>query len=522
MKKIIIVSGIVLGVCFVTLVCVFGIPALIKYNKNLNSNIVAGSETTSDEKDDTGEDVKDEIEFTPLESYELLVGEIVNLKSCFTSTNLMAFDILITSESEFLDVLDDLKFRVSKDCEIEVKVLSRLKTETEFKELGSFEVVAYQKFDESKFNYKAKFTSISECDLTITFNEGIDFNLINLGFTSLSLIERKDNESSIVLKLAIENALCGYVNFSYELNTNAEKDKFSKDIILKQDLSYFKLFNISTLAGNFESIDLYLTRNEENYGTIFAYNDIIIANGLVVNNFSYTFTATNNCVEISKVGDAYRITAKNAGKAIISVKYGVEVLCTFEVNVDKIEIELVEKRGETFSVYEGESVDISPLEILPNYAPYEIVYKCANESASISLSGIFVSNIAGVYSIEICINDLKYNVEVNVVKKVKEKYFDLYNSAGEEFSAFTEYECNANDSEIFTLSFENADEEIWDGAIIDLVVEIDGEINNDVIQIDCIDTETLQITFKKKGNYELILRIKDTIFMSRPINLKIN
>ena len=86
----------------------------------------------------------------------------------------------------------------------------------------------------------------------------------------------------------------------------------------------------------------------------------------------------------------------------------------------------------------------------------------------------------------------------------------------------TKYKCNANVSEIFTLSFENCDEEIWDGAITDLVVEINGEINNDVIQIDCIDTETLTITFKKKGNYELILRIKDTIFRSRPIILEIN
>lgn len=521
MKKIIIISGIVLGVCFVTLVCVFGIPALIKYNKNLNSNIVAGSETTSDEKDDTGEDVKDEIEFTPLESYELLVGETVNLKSCFTSTNLKAFDILITSESEFL-VVSGLEFSVSNDCEIEVKVLSRLKTETEFKELGSFEVVAYQKFDTSKFNYKAKFTSINECDLTITFNEGIDLNLINLGFSSLSLIERQDKENSIILKLAIDNALCGYVNFSYELNTNAEIDKFSKNIELKQDLSYFRLFNKSTLSENFESIDLFLTRNEENYGSIFAYNDIIVANDLVIDNVSYTFEVSNNCVQISKLDDMYRITAKNAGKAIVSVKYGNEVLNTLEVNVDKIEIESVEKRGETFSVYEGESVDISPLEILPNYAPYAIVYKCANENASISLSGIFVSNVVDVYSVEICINELSYCVIVNVVKKVTEKYFDLCNSAGEKLSALTKYKCNANDSEIFTLSFENGDEKIWDGAITDLVVEINGEINNDVIQIDCIDTETLIITFKKTGNYELILRIKDTIFRTRPIILEIN
>lgn len=521
MKKIIIISGIVLGVCFVTLVCVFGIPALIKYNKNLNSNIVAGSETTSDEKDDTGEDVKDEIEFTPLESYELLVGETVNLKSCFTSTNLMAFDILITSESEFL-VVSGLEFSVSNDCEIEVKVLSRLKTETEFKELGSFEVVVYQKFDASKFNYKTKFTSINECELDITFNEGIDLNLINLGFNSISLFEREDKENSIVLKLAIENALCGYVNFSYELNTNAEIDKFSKNIELKQDLSYFRLFNKSTLAENFESIDLYLTRNDENYGSIFAYNDIIVAFDLAIDNVSYTFEVSNNCVQISKLDDMYRITAKNAGKAIVSVKYGNEVLNTFEVNVDKIEIESVEKRGETFSIYEGESVDLSPLKVLPNYAPYAIAYKCASENVSINSNGMFVSNIADVYSVEICINELSYYARIIVNKKVVEKFFDICKQIGDEICVVTEYECNANDSEIFTLSFENCDEEIWDGAITDLVVEINGEINNDVIQIDFIDTETLIITFKKKGNYELILRIKDTIFMSRPINLKIN
>ena len=227
-------------------------------------------------------------------------------------------------------------------------------------------------------------------------------------------------------------------------------------------------------------------------------------------------------MKISKIDDTYRITAKNAGKAIVSVKYSNEVLNTFEVNVDKIEIESVEKRGETFSVYEGESVDISPLEILPNYAPYEIVYKCAKENVSINSNGMFVSNIAGVYSVEICINELSYCVIVNVVKKVTEKYFDLCNSAGEKLSALTKYKCNANVSEIFTLSFENCDEEIWDGAITDLVVEINGEINNDVIQIDCNDTETLTITFKKKGNYELILRIKDTIFRSRPIILEIN
>lgn len=524
MKKLIIISGIVLGVCIIVLVCVFGIHALIQSNKNLNSNIVSGTETTNDEGDDTGENVNDKLFFTVID-FEVQVGEIVDLAktNCFTSTNLKAFNVLITSENNCL-VIDGLKFKAVKECIADVKVLSKLKTETEFKTLGSFNVVAYQKFDETAFKYKTEFCAINECELTITFNEGVNFNLINLAYSkSLSLIEpRKDKADGITLKLAIENSLTGYVYFSYKKNMYSDEVVFLKEIELKQELQYFKLYNETTATNNLESVHLFVTRNGENFGEVFAYNNIRITNGLAIEKAVYNFVALNNCVEILKSDEVYRITAKNVGKAKILVKYGEVVLYEFEANVSGVEVETVTKRSEAFSVYEGESVDISPLEILPSYAPYEIAYKCLSENASISPSGIFVSNIADVYSVEVCINELSYYVTITVTKKVAEKFFDICKQVDDEVYVLTEYECNVNDYEFFTLSFGSGSEPVGDGVITYLIAEIDGKINNDIVDIECVDLDVVKILFKKKGEYALILKIKGTIYRSKPINLKIN
>ncbi|MGN1227689.1 MAG: hypothetical protein ACI4TX_03505, partial [Christensenellales bacterium] len=482
-----------------------------------------GTDITNDIDDDLDKEINDTLKFN-INIDELFVDTAIDLMPYFTCVDINNFVIVIEADSNDV-VIDGFEVVATSSGIVNFEIKYAKKDESEdlqYKKLANFAITFYDKLND--IDVSTESVSINEFNINMQFDAFIDFGCVT--FDKTNLIIKSNDLSNQMCNLSVEivDSMSGRLVFNYLKEINGEVNKFEKVINFEQDYEkYFQVYNKTTLSELGNQMDLHLTNGKLNYGDVCAYNEIEVINGLAISQVEYKFICeTGGVCSVEELESGAKIIGQSIGATFISILYDDIVLFKFKVNVMQIDILNACSEKSAYEIYVNDEINISPQIVEPYYADYLIEYFCESENVAIN-DGIFSASCEGCYNVTIKVNNLSYNIEVNVkCKDINES--NIIEMEVVDFISGNNIEsidATLNSSMFLIIHCTNLG-----GSEIDLTKDLyftinDGDVSN-VIQFSFIDVDTISIKFIKVGNYELKLHLQGVDYKDKSINLSID
>ncbi|MBQ8749831.1 MAG: hypothetical protein IJZ29_05130 [Clostridia bacterium] len=513
MKNWITVGLSILAVAVILVICIFVIPLLTDMGKENNKN--KGNEVVADVADDL-EDYNDTLIFN-IDITEYFVGESLDLRQYFTCVDINNFDIVINC-SNYSIVTNGFEICSMKAGSATFSIYYKhTGSEADYALLRIFTIMFYDKITEIESMYNSN--SINEFLITLLIKDDIDYTCLDYSCDDLIIKSIETNSNIITILVDIVNSFTGSLTVSYEKIIEETTDSYSKTIELKQDYeNYFSILNLTTFEYDIDNVNLQITNDLQNHNNSYCFNEISIVNGLAISNIDYEIRFNKNIIDVLEINGIYKITAKALGSTVVEMLYENEILYDFVVEVKNVPITSASSSAYQYSGKVNELIDISPISVEPCYAIYEVNYSTLNANCLID-NGCFIASKAGIYDVTIVVSNFNYNVTITITEDVViESKIILVGNSGEYVSTIN---ANANETRFYTIISE--DLSLNDISLDEnLICLINGNANDEIIEISVYNNELISIKFVASGNYELKLKLKNKEITTDTIILNIN